>query len=223
MDRYKAYLLPAGAAVLVLAYYGWRWSSSPDTPETPPSTEQPAAAAVPRTPAPEPAAKAEPDAKAEPRAPAPEASPSGPKPQAARDRAKRDALRDEIAAAQRARLKREDLADVEPDALGQLTKDYLQARVRDDFLPLAQECYDDALERDAALSGRLTLQIRIVGEPDVGGIVEETEPTLDSEITDPELVECMRESMMSMSFDPPENGGALQVTYPFVLSNDDAQ
>lgn len=33
MDRYKAYLLPGAAAVLVLAYYMWRWTSGVDVTE----------------------------------------------------------------------------------------------------------------------------------------------------------------------------------------------
>ena len=35
------------------------------------------------------------------------------------------------------------------------------------------------------------------------------------------MVECLRESMMSMSFDPPEGGGAVEVTYPFVFVTED--
>lgn len=30
MDRYKAYLLPGVAALLVLSYYVWRWTSADD-------------------------------------------------------------------------------------------------------------------------------------------------------------------------------------------------
>jgi hypothetical protein len=134
-----------------------------------------------------------------------------------RDRAQRDALRERIAAAQRTRLGRDEEPS-EPEALGQLSKEYLRQRVREDLIPLAQECYESALEDDEALAGRLTFSFRIVGEPDVGGIVEQAEPTVDSEIQHLELIECMRESMMSMSFDPPENGGTVEVTYPFEFS-----
>jgi hypothetical protein len=130
----------------------------------------------------------------------------------ARERAHRDALRERIVAAQRARLGDD---DDEPEALGQLPKEYLRQRVRDDLIPLAKECYDMALDDDEELAGRLVFQFRIVGEPELGGIVEDAQPTPDSDITHPDMVECMREAMMSMSFDPPENGGAVEVTYPF--------
>ena len=89
------------------------------------------------------------------------------------------------------------------------------------LIPLAQECYDSALEDDESLAGKLVFQFRIVGEPDVGGIVEDAQLAPDSGITHAELVECMRESLMSMSFDPPENGGAIDVTYPFEFSPGD--
>jgi hypothetical protein len=33
MERYKVYLLPGVAALLLLAYYVWRWTSSGAAPE----------------------------------------------------------------------------------------------------------------------------------------------------------------------------------------------
>ena len=102
--------------------------------------------------------------------------------------------------------------------MGELPKEYLRRRVREDLIPLAQECYDSALEDDESLAGKLVFQFRIVGEPDVGGIVEDAQLAPESDIQHAELVECMSESLMSMSFDPPENGGVMDVTYPFEFS-----
>jgi hypothetical protein len=102
--------------------------------------------------------------------------------------------------------------------VGELPKEYLRRRVREDLIPLAQECYDSELEDDEALAGKLVFQFRIVGEPDVGGIVEDAQLAPESDIQHAELVECMSESLMSMSFDPPENGGVMEVTYPFEFS-----
>jgi hypothetical protein len=41
MDRYKAYLLPGVAALVVLSYYAWRWASggSPEPAATPTAPE----------------------------------------------------------------------------------------------------------------------------------------------------------------------------------------
>jgi hypothetical protein len=61
MDRYKAYLLPGVAALLLLAYYVWRWTSSGNAPEP----EEPAKAT-----------KAASEPKAEPSRTAAEAAPA---------------------------------------------------------------------------------------------------------------------------------------------------
>jgi len=47
MERYRAYLLPGVAALIVLAYYAWRWTSG-SAPEPP----APAASTDAKTPAP---------------------------------------------------------------------------------------------------------------------------------------------------------------------------
>jgi hypothetical protein len=55
----------------------------------------------------------------------------------------------------------------------------------------------------------------------VGGIVEGVEVGDGTEITDPQMVECMSESMASVMFDPPEGGGAVLVSYPFEFAPPD--
>lgn len=49
MDRYRSFLLPGVAALVVLAYYAWRWSSGVAPVEPAPA---PAPATSPKTPAP---------------------------------------------------------------------------------------------------------------------------------------------------------------------------
>jgi len=227
MDRYRAYLLPGVAALIVLAYFGWRWTTNSgaveptSTPAAPKGAEPKAVgepsrssgAAEPAKPAPEPSVALPAPA------PTPSAGPAGAAPRP-RDRARRDALREQIAAAQRARTRRGADEPSEPEAVGELPKEYLRARVREDLIPLAQECYDNALADDETLAGKLVFQFRIVGEPDVGGVVEDAQLAPESDIQHAELVECMRESLMSMSFDPPENGGVMDVTYPFEFATE---
>lgn len=221
MDRYRAYLLPGVAAVLVLAYYAWRWGAGADATEP---TKTPAAAKGPAEAKASGAAGASASGEPTPRAPEPTAKAPAPAPAPtdaaakARDRARRDALREQIDAAQRARTHRKADEPSDPEAVGELPKEYIRERVREDLIPLALECYSSALEDDEELAGKLVFQFRIVGEPDVGGIVEDAQLGPESDIAHPELVECMRESVMSMSFDPPQNGGAMDVTYPFEFS-----
>ena len=103
-----------------------------------------------------------------------------------------------------------------------LGKKYVQNRIRDDFVPLAKECYEAALERSPELSGTMVLELTIVGDQSVGGVVDSVRLAEESNLADPELSECMRQSMMSMSFVPPETGGVTTVRYPFVMNQSDA-
>jgi hypothetical protein len=111
-----------------------------------------------------------------------------------------------------------------PPALGSdagtLDRVYIQKRIREDFVPLAKECYEAALERDPALGGKLVFSFVIAGDEDVGGIVESAELNPSSTLVEKELVYCLRESLLSLSFEPPKHGGVVTVTYPFVFSHD---
>ncbi|MFO0566406.1 MAG: AgmX/PglI C-terminal domain-containing protein [Polyangiaceae bacterium] len=108
-----------------------------------------------------------------------------------------------------------------PEPVGELDKDYVQTRIRDDFLPMAKECYEAALEQNATLAGRMVFEFVIVGDESVGGIVESAELDPSSTLADAELVTCMRESLLSVTFPPPKNGGRVTVKFPFALSTSD--
>ncbi len=102
-----------------------------------------------------------------------------------------------------------------------LTREYIQARVREDFYPLARSCYEDALQKSPKLHGRFVIDFMIVGDAKVGGIVDQAKINEKSDIDDPEFATCVRESMLSMVFAPPENDGWVTVTYPILFSPDD--
>ncbi len=111
--------------------------------------------------------------------------------------------------------------------LQKLDKEYVQERLREDFQPLAKECYDAALKHDPSLAGKMIIEFTIVGDESVGGIVDSAtlvdDSSLVSALDDSALVEkelslCMLESMMSMSFAPPKHGGITTVRVPFVLA-----
>jgi hypothetical protein len=103
---------------------------------------------------------------------------------------------------------------------GTLDRVYIQKRIRQDFVPLAKECYEAALERDSKLHGKLVVSFVIAGDEDVGGIVESAELDPSSTLVEKELVYCLRESLLSLSFEPPKQRGVVTVTYPFVFSPD---
>ncbi len=133
--------------------------------------------------------------------------------QAARERRR-------VAAAPRATSTGSGAAD---SAAPTLDKDYVRMQVRA-LLPLLAECYTHALERDPKLAGELVVHFDIVGEPEVGGSVDGSEiVTEGSTITDPEMLECVRETMYGLELAAPPAGGIVSITYPFAFAPDDGE
>jgi hypothetical protein len=169
--------------------------------------------------------------------PEPHGEPTGPK----LDRAKADRMREEIRAllAEAGPLGLMGAASAEPAAprdagfptmptLGtwdggdpRVDPKYIQQRVREDLFPLARGCYADAMKRDPKVAGRLVVSFRIIGDHKVGGVVDDAKLTDETTIADPEFQTCVRESMMSVSFDAPPNDGEITVVYPILFSPDD--
>lgn len=109
-----------------------------------------------------------------------------------------------------------------PPTSGALRREYIQDAIRE-VSPLIAECYELALEEAPELSGRLVVDFTIGGEPDVGGIVEEADVQEQSELHHPLLDECIRETIYSVEFPPPEAGGQVHVTYPFRFAREEAE
>jgi hypothetical protein len=106
------------------------------------------------------------------------------------------------------------------DAPKELSKDYIRDQVRA-LIPLLTECYTNALEKDPKLAGKLVVSFAIGGEPEIGGIVEESEvDPAESTITDAGMIECVRETMFAAELAAPSEGGRVVVHYPFAFSND---
>jgi hypothetical protein len=100
-----------------------------------------------------------------------------------------------------------------------LDPQYIQSAITEQLLPVAIECYESALADDPTLAGRLVAEFTIIGVEGVGGVVEEAEIQADESTLDNEFVrECMRESLMAVTFEPPTDGGRVEVTYPFVFA-----
>jgi hypothetical protein len=102
-----------------------------------------------------------------------------------------------------------------------IEKKYIQERVREDFFPLAKQCYEDALKRTPGIAGKIALHFTIVGDEKIGGIVEDASVGEESTLHDEEFETCMSESMMTMTFPPPRGGGTVTVMYPIDFSPGD--
>jgi len=75
----------------------------------------------------------------------------------------------------------------------------LLERFNADFMPLADECMEQARERVPDLHGLVAIDVKLLAEREVGAIVEDTAPAAINEIADPELLECLQETLMSMA------------------------
>jgi hypothetical protein len=96
-----------------------------------------------------------------------------------------------------------------------LSEEYLNTRIREDFYPLARACYESALAKLPTLRGKIVVDFMIVGDAKAGGIVDQVKINDRTDIADAEFTGCIRESMLSMVFAPPANNGWMTVTYPF--------
>lgn len=100
------------------------------------------------------------------------------------------------------------------EGLPELDPEYVRSAIREQLVPVAVDCYNSVLQDDIRAGGRLILEFTIVGAEDVGGVVERSEIGEDSDFDSPFLRECLRESMMTVTFDPPPGDGAIEVSYP---------
>ena len=97
----------------------------------------------------------------------------------------------------------------------------IRRTVREQYIPVARECYDELLARQPTAGGQVTLEFAIVGDGDAGVVdrvaLREDETTID----DPEFTLCMRESMYTAVFEPPPPGASeTTVVYPLTLTPD---
>jgi RNA polymerase sigma factor (sigma-70 family) len=105
---------------------------------------------------------------------------------------------------------------------GRYDPSYIQEHFREDMFPLLRQCYSGALLRQPKLAGKLALSFTIVGDPSVGGIVEDADFAEGTDIHDDEMRTCVQESLMTLTFDkPPAGGGFVKVTYPVAFAPGD--
>jgi hypothetical protein len=79
--------------------------------------------------------------------------------------------------------------------------------MNEDLMPLVDECYALARETQPELTGMLVLDVEMIGDEDIGGVVETVAPGQGNELVDPGLMECVQESLLSTTLPPPPEGG----------------
>lgn len=69
------------------------------------------------------------------------------------------------------------------------------------------QCYDLALAEDANLEGSIVVRFTLVGEPDVGGLLEHIEIVdANTTITQETYRDCLTEKIYALELDPPPDG-----------------
>ena len=119
------------------------------------------------------------------------------------------------------------LRDPMPQIDGRVDPTYIRDRIREDFVPMAQTCYESLLTRKPGVGGRIVMNFTIAGEPGVGGVVDHVtiETTddagvSDGGVSDGDFVNCISESLLTVAFRPPPERGQLTVRYPLTLRPD---
>lgn len=84
---------------------------------------------------------------------------------------------------------------------------YLVGVLNEQLMPLVDECHALARETRPDIAGMLDFNVEILGDEDIGGVIDALEPAPTNEISDPGLLECVRESLLSVTLPPPKTGG----------------
>jgi hypothetical protein len=74
--------------------------------------------------------------------------------------------------------------------------------VKQDFVPLARECIEQARARAPQLAGTLALRLEAISDEQLGAVIEAVEPSGNNSVLDPLLLECARESAFSLTLPP---------------------
>ena len=65
----------------------------------------------------------------------------------------------------------------------------------------------DVRETQPELAGMLVVNVDIIGDEEIGGVIEAVAPGQGNELVDPGLMECVQESLLSTTLPPPPEGG----------------
>jgi len=99
-------------------------------------------------------------------------------------------------------------------------KDYIRAAVHE-LIPMLTDCYNEGVERDPKIAGTVVVEFTLEGDPDIGGVIGDSKIDPDpsaSSLADPQVRECIQQTMYGLQLDPPK-AGLVKVRYPFEFSN----
>lgn len=83
----------------------------------------------------------------------------------------------------------------------------LAARLNKDFMPLADECIELAQKDAPDLAGMLVIGLDAVADKELGAVVEDVQLPPANQIKNPALIECIRETALSLTLPPSPGSG----------------
>lgn len=85
-------------------------------------------------------------------------------------------------------------------------RDALMDALNRDFMPLADECIAEATARLPELEGMLAIGVEVVGDAELGSVIETVSAGELNEVDDALLWECMEQTALSTMLPPPPEG-----------------
>ena len=98
--------------------------------------------------------------------------------------------------------------------LGAMSRGSIDDGIRD-FMPDIRQCYQEALKEVPDLEGRIMVKFTIKGQDEVGRVIKVS--IKDADFDDAPLEDCIMDVVESIDFDPPQGGGIVIVSYPFLF------
>lgn len=106
---------------------------------------------------------------------------------------------------------------------GRLDSDDLLAGIMP-LVPSLRACYDETRARRTATSVRVQFKLHLVGDPDLGTLIESAELDGDAAFSaDPDLATCLRETLLAVELPPMIGGTTADFTTSMVLTDDSAE
>jgi hypothetical protein len=95
-----------------------------------------------------------------------------------------------------------------PASWSSLPEDYVRGILEDQLMPLAEACYEDL--GSAEPEATVTLSLAVVGDAELGGVIDSIEVNAAESSTEGELSECLRQAAYELRFDPPDQGQGVE-------------
>ena len=86
-------------------------------------------------------------------------------------------------------------------------REALAARLNQDFMPLVDECIELAQRDTPELAGMLVIGLSTLADKELGAVVDDVQLPASNQVRHPALLECVRETALSLSLPPPPGSG----------------